>query len=221
MPVQVDNTYGTVQPPSFDEGAGLPRYDSGPTFDDSIVEEPADNPWDIPYYDTWLPLFNISLVITLLFIAAAIYAALRISQIRRAERAAMEAEMPGLAMSMFLEGKEHGEAHALGSSEQVRWNQILSHSRSDSKNDWRHAIIEADIMLDALATERGYRGDTLGEKLKQVNRESWNTIDAAWEAHKARNRVAHEGAAHELTEREVRRIIALYERVFREFEYID
>jgi hypothetical protein len=218
MPVNTRNNTSPVYVPTFEEGSGLPQYDS--QTETPAYTEAQSGLWDIPFYDTWVGFFNIALVITLIFLAASVYAAVRIRQIRKVEQERMDAEPPGLAMSMFLEGAPSDTATSLGFNNQVRWNQIMQHARSQNQNDWRLAIIEADILLDALATERGYSGETLGEKLKQVNRESWNTIDAAWEAHKARNKIAHEGAAHELTERETRRIIGLYEQVFREFGYI-
>ena len=65
-------------------------------------------------------------------------------------------------------------------------------------------------MLDELLTVQGYHGDTVGDKMKQVERSDFNTIDLAWDAHKVRNRIAHEGSEHDLNAREVRRVIALY-----------
>ena len=56
--------------------------------------------------------------------------------------------------------------------------------------------------------------------MKQINRSDINSIDDAWEAHKVRNRVAHEGSNFELTQREAKRIIGLYEKVFSELRHI-
>ena len=76
-------------------------------------------------------------------------------------------------------------------------------------------------MLNELLDVLGYRGETMADKMKQVVRGDFNTIDLAWEAHKVRNRVAHEGAEHLLSGREARRVISLYEQVFREFKFIE
>src|SRR3989344_3650101 len=40
------------------------------------------------------------------------------------------------------------------------------------------------------------------------------------QAHAVRNKIAHEGAAFMLPEREAKRVVGLYEAVFREFKYI-
>ena len=85
----------------------------------------------------------------------------------------------------------------------------------------RLAILEADIMLNELLDLQGYKGETMADKMKQVDRAGFNTIDLAWEAHKIRNRIAHEGAEHELSAREARRVIDLYERVFKEFRIVE
>ena len=103
----------------------------------------------------------------------------------------------------------------------LRWNRILEQTRSDNEHNWRLAILEADIMLNELLDVRGYKGETMADKMKQVDRADFNSIDAAWEAHKMRNRIVHEGTGHALSSRETRRVIELYEQVFREFGYIE
>ena len=97
-----------------------------------------------------------------------------------------------------------------------RWEKILAYTHSDSPADWRLAIIEADVMLDDLLKTSGYHGDGVGEMLKSVDPSDMLTLDAAWEAHKIRNRIAHSGTDFELTQREAKRIVTLFESVFKE-----
>jgi len=101
-----------------------------------------------------------------------------------------------------------------------KWLSVERHINSSSPNDWRMAIVEADIMLGDVLQNAGYRGDTIGEKLKGVEPSDMLTLDEAWEAHKARNLIAHQGSNYELNEREARRIIGLYKKVFEEYFYI-
>ncbi len=101
-----------------------------------------------------------------------------------------------------------------------RWTRVLEHVESKSPNDWKIAIIEADSILDDMTKSMGYHGDTLGERLKAVEVSDFNTLNNAWDAHKVRNQIAHEGSNFQLNERETRRVIALYESVFKEFKYI-
>ncbi len=101
-----------------------------------------------------------------------------------------------------------------------KWEQIQMHLNSKNPSEWRVAIIEADIMLDDLLKSIGYHGDTVGEKLKAVEKSDFTTVESAWEAHKVRNQIAHLGAGFQINEREVKRVIGLFEAVFREFQII-
>lgn len=99
------------------------------------------------------------------------------------------------------------------------WQRIKSLANSDNSSDWKLAIIEADTILDQLLTRMGYPGGNLGERLKAVEPSDFLTLEQAWEAHKVRNTIAHQGGL-EISKREVDRVISLYEQVFKEFNYI-
>ncbi len=94
---------------------------------------------------------------------------------------------------------------------------IEGYMSSQSEALWRIGIMEADNLLLEVLTEKGYQGDGVGEKLKNA---SFKTIDLAWDAHKIRNRIAHEGSDFELIEREAKRAFILYESVFRDLKAI-
>ncbi|QQR82861.1 hypothetical protein IPJ70_02010 [Candidatus Campbellbacteria bacterium] len=106
------------------------------------------------------------------------------------------------------------------SSHNERWERLEKLEASENPADWRVAIIEADILLDELITSMGYHGETLGEKLKAIEKSDFVTLDDAWEAHKIRNRIAHQGSDFVLTHREVKRVMSLFRNVFKEFDYI-
>ena len=94
---------------------------------------------------------------------------------------------------------------------------IQTHAQSSNPNDWKLAIIEADIILDQTLKERGYAGTSLGERLRSITPSQLSSIDDAWDAHRVRNKIAHEGADFVVTRRVVDETIARYMRVFREF----
>ncbi len=93
---------------------------------------------------------------------------------------------------------------------------VLTHIASDNPNDWKLAIIEADIILDQTLKTAGYAGNSLGERLKSINPTSLKSLDAAWQAHKVRNQIAHEGADFILTRRLAEETIKQYKMVFAE-----
>lgn len=101
-----------------------------------------------------------------------------------------------------------------------RWEHIQSLIEGNSPSEWREAIIEADIMLDDVLAKEGYVGDGVGEKLKSADSTELKTLQNAWEAHKVRNQIAHQGSMYDLSDTVAQRTIAHYEAVFREFKVI-
>lgn len=153
---------------------------------------------------TWLSV--IASVFSLACLVGAVYAGIQLSRVRIAQRKELE---------------ELTEA-AIGSQDTPndRWEQVLSYAGSDDEELWRLAIIEADVLLDEMLSTMGHTEDTIGEKLKSVERSDFRTIDQAWEAHKLRNVIAHKGSTYDLTRRELDKAINNYREVFNEFSYI-
>ncbi|MDR3547755.1 MAG: hypothetical protein P4M11_05740 [Candidatus Pacebacteria bacterium] len=104
--------------------------------------------------------------------------------------------------------------------EHSRWSYIRRLIESPQESDWRSAIIEADIMLDELLSKLGYVGDGVGEKLKTASSAHFHTLQDAWDAHRVRNDIAHQGSSYELSPNVAYRTIGHYENVFREFDAI-
>lgn len=104
-----------------------------------------------------------------------------------------------------------------GAAKSSRLEDIDKNVVSDNPNDWKLAVIEADIILDGILKERGYGGSTLGERLRSVSPNQLASLQDAWEAHKTRNMIAHEGPDFVLTKRMAEETIVRYKRVFAEF----
>lgn len=104
-----------------------------------------------------------------------------------------------------------------GAAKSSRLADIDKNVSSDNPNDWKLAIIEADIVLDGLLKERGYAGATMGERLRSISPNQLGSLQDAWEAHKTRNMIAHEGPDFVLTKRLAEDTIVRYKRVFAEF----
>jgi hypothetical protein len=101
-----------------------------------------------------------------------------------------------------------------------RWEHIQSLVHTTSASHWREAIIEADIMLDEVLAHRGYVGDGVGGKLKAIEPRELRSLNDAWEVHKIRNQIAHEGSKFDLSATLAQRTIARYESIFRELKVI-
>ena len=156
----------------------------------------------------WTIFVVLSLIASILLGALIAYCIVRIREVRAHEEARFE------AMGHTVAAHDIPRTH-------LRWNKVVEEASSPDDSKWRLAILEADIMLNELLDVLGYRGETMGDKMKQVDRSNFRTIDLAWEAHTVRNKVAHQGSSLSLTQREVRRVIGLYEQVFREFKFVE
>lgn len=150
----------------------------------------------------WIAVTIISTVVTLLILALFIHSTLRFYDVRRKEASRFTTLDP---------------VHAEVERDHSRWGHIRALIESPNESDWRQAIIEADIMLDDLLTQLGYMGQGVAEKLKAVDPSRMHTLQEAWEGHKVRNEIAHQGLAYQLTEHMAHRTISHFEAVMREF----
>ena len=72
---------------------------------------------------------------------------------------------------------------------QTKWLELLA--RVKTSEGMMLAVIDADKLLDEALKKRNFRGKTMGERLVSAQR-SLSDNDAAWYAHKLRNRLVHE-----------------------------
>ena len=158
------------------------------------------------FSELWFFISIFGLLLALLLIAGIVYSYIRIQDLLEYEDKVVH-RLP-----------EKKDAEILRTD---RWQHIQSLARSENPNDWRQAIIEADIMLDELITAAGYYGETVGEKLKKIERGYFPKIQQAWDAHKVRNQIAHRGSDFILTRAETWRALRNYEEVFSEFYFIE
>ncbi len=153
----------------------------------------------------WLWIIFIGYALSIIGLFVIVYTTVRLFELRKREEEFYNTliESPG----------EKGGMHP-------RWEHIESLLEGNSPSEWREAIIEADIMLDDVLAKRGYVGNGVGEKLKTADKKSFETLQNAWEGHKVRNLIAHQGSTFDLSETLAGRTIAHYQAVFREFKVI-
>jgi len=160
------------------------------------------------FYQYWPQMMFVALIISILCIIGLWNIYQKIKEVKEKDK-----EIFGTVLTPFTDLGEN-------SLKNERWERILNYLDSDSQTEWRLAILDADIILDKMLTKSGYHGEGVGEKLKQVEKSDFQTLDSAWEAHKIRNTVAHIGSDTILTKRMAKKAIDLYRQVFEEFEYI-
>lgn len=162
-------------------------------------------------------LYVLLSILAIFFIAVIVYTTIRMFEIRKKEHTYLHHEIEEYAHHQALKEKKKREE---GVFKNEKWRKVLEYLFSTNENDWKLSIIEADLMLFDLLKQLGFKGETLGDKLKEANQDNFRSLTSAWEVHNIRNKIAHEGSSFELSLHEAKRVIALYEGIFQEFGYI-
>lgn len=100
-----------------------------------------------------------------------------------------------------------------------KWQRIMRRLEKESESDFKMAVIEADNLFDDLLKKIGYQGDDMGERLKQITKAQLANIDELWDAHKMRNRIAHE-PDFKLTKFQAERAVEIYQKAMEDLEAI-
>ncbi|MAZ56463.1 hypothetical protein CL653_01610 [bacterium] len=154
---------------------------------------------------TWDIFVILSFLLAALLLFGFIYASLRFNELSAIQVEEIK-KLEEMYKSMYGAGTQNS-----------RIIDVETHISSSNPNDWKLAIIEADIILEKILDNSGYAGITIGDKLKSASPTQFSTLDDAWEAHKVRNRIAHEGGDFVLTRKLAQDTIQRYKRVFAEF----
>lgn len=100
------------------------------------------------------------------------------------------------------------------------WQDVVMRLGSANPSEWNLAVIRADSLFDGVLKEMGLSGDTMGDRLKQLDLSKLASLNEVWEAHKIRNRIAHE-TDRILTHDEATRAIGAFEAALRELQYLN
>ena len=84
------------------------------------------------------------------------------------------------------------------------------------QNDHRHAIMDADKLLDYALGEMGHRGN-LGNKLKKAPK-LFSDLNGLWQAHKVRNNIAHQ-IAYKVDEKTYKKSMLSFKRAFQDLKF--
>ncbi|HEU0085555.1 MAG TPA: hypothetical protein VFQ59_01190 [Candidatus Paceibacterota bacterium] len=168
--------------------------------------------------NTWKITKGIMAMLAMFCFFVLVYTTVRMFEIRRKEHEHLHHEIEEYAHHEAEREKARRKAEMLSGN--PRWVGIINSLSSADPAQWKIAIMEADTMLDALMDQLGFQGESLGEKLKSADPKKFRSLSIAWEAHAVRNKIAHEGSDFVITSREAKRIVTLYEQIFREYGFI-
>src|SRR3990167_3344878 len=70
------------------------------------------------------------------------------------------------------------------------WQKLEGHIRQGEAGA-NHAVVQADKLLDYSLRKKGYKGETMSERLKHAE-SVFSSANDVWAAHKLRNKLVHE-----------------------------
>lgn len=74
-----------------------------------------------------------------------------------------------------------------------RWNDIQTSIGLGGTTHFGSAVVAADKLLDYVLRQKGYGGETMGERLRSAQDDlTPSTYSQVWQAHKLRNQLVHE-----------------------------
>jgi hypothetical protein len=97
-----------------------------------------------------------------------------------------------------------------------RFERSKKHITSQYREEWKIGIIELDTILRDLLKKNNYIGDTVAELLKYAESKGFKNVNAAWDAHRVRNQIVHEGVKFEMSNDSALRALRNYTTAFEE-----
>ena len=76
-----------------------------------------------------------------------------------------------------------------------KWLAIEHHLKRDDTASYHMVVLNADKLLDQALRDRGLKGETMGERMKNAA-SMFSNRNNIWSAHKLRNQIAHETDVH-------------------------
>ncbi len=96
----------------------------------------------------------------------------------------------------------------------VRWLSIEQSLVRDNEASLHMAVINADKLVDQALRDKAFSGQTMGDRLKSA-KTTFSQLDALWNAHKLRNKIAHEPDTR-VSYDQARRALAAFKRALKD-----
>lgn len=96
-----------------------------------------------------------------------------------------------------------------------KWEHIQKRAESGTHDNLRIAIIEGDSLIDHFLRKSGYSGESMAERLSQINPAEVKSLNRLWDAHRLRNVLVHTPGVN-ITPNEARATLAAYEAFLKE-----
>ena len=105
------------------------------------------------------------------------------------------------------------------SATRKKWTEIIQRVETGDEKAYSFAMIEADSLFEDILGRMGFGGKNIAERLRSVMPSDLPSVNEVWEAHKLRNRIAHETDFTPAKE-ETMRALAVYKKALEELKAI-
>jgi len=97
------------------------------------------------------------------------------------------------------------------------WSKIKGRLEAGSESEYKLAVIEADSMLNGILARMGYKGEGLGDRLKQLTTDILPNVEETREAHKIRNNIVYD-PDYKLTLDQAQKVLKIYEQALQDLQ---
>lgn len=101
----------------------------------------------------------------------------------------------------------------------AKWQKIRARLQTANEAEYKLAIIEADGALNDILLRMGFRGETLGDRLKTLTVAIIPNLHDVTKAHQIRNNVVHD-PDYRLSLQEAEKTLEIYEQAFSNLDLI-
>ena len=95
----------------------------------------------------------------------------------------------------------------------AKWQGVVARTATNDESQWKLAIIEADTILDEAIKQLGFKGKTMGDRMKQIKPGKFPMLEEAWRAHRVRNYIVHDPTYH-ISAAAASRVFGIYQDIF-------
>lgn len=120
----------------------------------------------------------------------------------------------GILLAIVIAISKRGTVQLDVNKYRTRWITIERHLQRDQEASYHLCVLNADKLLDQALRERGTKGKTMGERMKN-SQNIWSNANSVWTAHKLRNRIAHEDDA-KVSYDETRRALSSFRQALKD-----
>lgn len=102
---------------------------------------------------------------------------------------------------------------------QEQWNGIVKKFDANPPQSYTMAIIEADTLVDNILKRIGISGETMADRLNQLDPDEFSILGRLWRVHRVRNALVH-SPGFVVSKRDAEEALKIYESFLRELEVL-